>query len=54
MLLYIFNVCFLSILLQEHTSSGHKENAIMLVRVRGAGPHIVVAVQVEPVSVVHL
>ncbi|KAG0601882.1 hypothetical protein M758_11G145100 [Ceratodon purpureus] len=37
--------------LKEHTGPGLKENAIMLVRVRSAGPHIVVAVQVEPLSV---
>ena len=53
MLLYISDAGCLSDLRQEHTGPGLKENAIMLVRVRSAGPHIVVAVQVEPVSVVH-
>lgn len=43
-----------SSLWQEHTSPGHKENAIMLVRVRASGPQIVLGVQVEPVSGVHL
>ncbi|XP_024360709.1 villin-2 isoform X1 [Physcomitrium patens] len=37
-------------ILKEHTHPGHKEHSIMLVRVRAAGPHIVVAVQLEPVS----
>ena len=35
---------------QESTSQGHKENTILLVRVRGAAPHVAQAMQVEPVS----
>lgn len=37
-------------ILKEHTSPGHKENAIMLVRARAAGSQIVLGVQVEPLS----
>ncbi|KAG0607331.1 hypothetical protein M758_8G020200 [Ceratodon purpureus] len=37
-------------IMKEHPAAGHKENPIMLVRVRAVGPHIVLAVQVEPLS----
>ena len=44
------NDLILFTLWQEHPAAGHKENPIMLVRVRAVGPHIVLAVQVEPVN----
>lgn len=47
---YHINGSVLSTLWQEHATTGHKENPIMLVRVRAAGLHIVLAVQVDPVN----
>jgi len=37
-------------ILKESTSQGLKENTILLVRVRGAAPHVAQAMQVEPLS----